>query len=283
MSDTGKWEDAVAWLRSQPDRQEFVRACYYDLPVSSAAARYESSDEWREALKLLPATPGRALDVGAGNGIVSFALAKAGWAVTALEPDPSDFVGAGAIRELSDKASLNIRVVQEFGEKMPFGDAEFNLVYARQVMHHAYDLEQFCKEAARVLAVGGTFIGSREHVISSSKQLPDFLDSHPLHKLYGGENAFTLKQYTEAMERAGLKVVRVLKPFDSPINYSPQTRDTIAIELQKRLKRLPLGFIPAGVLKFDFIRSLSMRILSQIDRRPGRVYSFVAVKQGGSR
>jgi ubiquinone/menaquinone biosynthesis C-methylase UbiE len=283
MSDTGKWEDAVAWLRSQPDRQEFVRACYYDLPVSSAAARYESSDEWREALKLLPATSGRALDVGAGNGIVSYALAKAGWAVTALEPDPSDFVGAGAIRELSDTGSLNIRVVQEFGEKMPFGDAEFNLVYARQVMHHAYDLEQFCKEAARVLAVGGTFIGSREHVISSSKQLPDFLDSHPLHKLYGGENAFTLQQYTEAMERAGLKVVRVLKPFDSPINYSPQTRDTIAIELQKRLKRLPLGFIPANVLKFDFIRSLSMRILSQIDRRPGRVYSFVAIKQGGSR
>jgi SAM-dependent methyltransferase len=283
MSDTGKWEDAVAWLRSQPDRQDFVRACYYDLPVSTAAARYESSNEWQEALRLLPTTAGRALDVGAGNGIVSYALAKAGWDVTALEPDPSDFVGAGAIRELSNTAGLKIRVVQEFGEKMPFADAEFNLVYARQVMHHAYDLEQFCKEAARVLAIGGTFIGSREHVISSSKQLPEFLDSHPLHKLYGGENAFTLRQYTEAMERAGLKVVRVFRQFDSPLNYSPQTKDTIAIELQKRLKKLPLGFIPAKVLEFNFIRSLSMRILSEIDRRPGRVHSFVAVKQGGSR
>lgn len=283
MAEKGKWEDAVAWLRAQPDRQEFVRACYYDLPVSVAVARYESSEEWQEALKLLPPMAGRSLDIGAGNGIVSFALAKAGWDVTALEPDPSDVVGAGAIRKLSENSVLSIRVIQEFGEKMPFGDDEFNLVYARQVMHHANDLEQFCKEIARVLATGGTFIGSREHVISTSRQLPEFLDSHPLHKLYGGENAFTLQQYTGAMRRAGLKVVRVLKPFDSPINYSPQTKDTIAIELQKRLKKLPLGFIPASMLKIDLVRNLCMRVLSQIDRRPGRVFSFVAIKQGGNR
>lgn len=279
MCNTSKWDNAVAWLRSEPGFEDLVRACYYDLPVLSAAARYESSDEWHEALKLLPATRGRALDVGAGNGIVSYALAKAGWAVTALEPDSSGVVGAGAIKELSDKASLNIRVVQEFGEKMPFVDGEFNLIYARQAMHHAYDLEQFCREAARVLAVGGTFIGSRDHVISSSNQLSEFLDSHPLHILYGGENAFTLKQYMNAMELAGLRVVRVLKSFDSPINYSPQTRATIAIELQRRLRRLPFGFLPAGFLQFDIIRNISMTILSQIDRRPGRVYTFVSIKQ----
>lgn len=283
MGEKGKWEDAVAWLRAQPDRQEFVRACYYDLPVSVAAERYESSEEWREALKLLPRTAGKALDVGAGNGIVSYALAKAGWAVTALEPDPSDYVGAGAIRQLAQAAGLDIRVVQEFGEKMPLRDAEFNLVYARQVMHHAHDLEQFCKEMARVLSDGGIFIGSREHVISSASQLPEFLNSHPLHNLYGGENAFTLQQYQGAMERAGLKVVRVLKPFDSPMNYSPQTKATIAIELQRRLRKIPLGFIPASLLGFSFVQDLCLKILSQIDRRPGRVFSFVAIKQGENR
>lgn len=280
MDKNCQWEDAVAWLREQSDYQEFVRACYYDLPVLSAAVRYEASDEWREALKLLPVNPGQALDVGSGNGIVSYALAIAGWTVTALEPDPSDFVGAGAIRELSDKASINIRVVQEYGEKMPFADSEFSLVYARQSMHHAHDLEQFCREAARVLAEGGTFIASREHVISSSKQLPAFLDSHPLHKLYGGENAFTLKQYIHAMEQAGLKVLRIIRSFDSPINYFPQTRDSIAIKLQSHLNRVPLGFIPAGMLKYEFARSLSLMILSQIDRRPGRVHSFLAIKKG---
>lgn len=283
MDEHGKWEDAVAWLRAQPDRQDFVRACYYDLPVSGAAARYEASEEWQEALKLLPTSVGRSLDIGAGNGIVSYALAKAGWDATALEPDPSDFVGAGAIRKLAEDSGLRIRVIQEFGERMPFNDAEFNLVYARQVMHHAHNLEQFCREIARVLSPGGTFIGSREHVISSAKQLPAFLDSHPLHKLYGGENAFTLEEYTGAMERAGLKVIRILKPFDSPINYAPQTKETIAVELQKRLARLPLGFVPASLLNLRFVRSLCMKILSQIDRRPGRVFSFVAIKQGGSR
>ncbi len=280
MGEKGKWEDAVAWLRSQPDRQEFVRACYYDLPVATAAARYESSEEWQEALKLLPATGGRSLDIGAGNGIVSYALAKAGWQATALEPDPSDFVGAGAIEKLSRDSNLNIRVIQEFGERMQFDDSEFNVVYARQVMHHAHDLGQFCKEVARVLTDGGTFIGSREHVISSPKQLQAFLDSHPLHKLYGGENAFTLQQYIEAMEGAGLKVVRIFKSFDSPINYSPQTKDTISMELESRLKRFPLGFIPARLLKSTFVQDVCLKILSQVDRRPGRVFSFVAMKPG---
>jgi len=30
------WEQAVNWLRSQPDQQEFIRACYFDAPLRAA-------------------------------------------------------------------------------------------------------------------------------------------------------------------------------------------------------------------------------------------------------
>jgi hypothetical protein len=45
-----------------------------------------------------------------------------------------------------------------------------------------------CKEIARVLRPSGRFIAVRDHVISKPEDLPKFLDTHPLHNLYGGEH-----------------------------------------------------------------------------------------------
>ena len=107
------WEDAVAWLVAQPDKQELVRDCYFDLSPESAAARYARSDEWNAIRALLPAVPGRALDLGAGRGITSYALAKAGWTVVAIEPDPSNLVGRGAIRRIAQSEGLPIDTLYE--------------------------------------------------------------------------------------------------------------------------------------------------------------------------
>ncbi|MCU0885274.1 MAG: hypothetical protein MUC44_10055 [Beijerinckiaceae bacterium] len=71
-----------------------ARAAYFDEPVA-AALRYQASAEFGAVRALLPPKAGRALDLGAGNGILSHALAREGWAVTAVEPDPSELVGAG--------------------------------------------------------------------------------------------------------------------------------------------------------------------------------------------
>jgi SAM-dependent methyltransferase len=272
------WEAAVAWLVAQPDKQDLVRDCYYDPSPQAAAKRYWQSEEWNAIRAFLPSVRGRALDLGAGRGIASYALAKEGWNVMAMEPDPSDLVGGGAIRKIAQSEELPIEVVQEFGERLPCETYSFDLVFARQVLHHARDLAALCAEVFRVLKPGGKFIAVRDHVISSPDDLHAFWKIHPLHQLYGGENAFQSGQYLDAIRSAGFRVEKVLRPFDSVINYAPYTCNSLRDELKRRLVRLPLGGVAGRLLDSRMIMDVSLALLSRFDHRPGRLYSFICSK-----
>jgi SAM-dependent methyltransferase len=279
-SSFSSWEEAVVWLRRQPEQNQLVADCYYDDPLMGAAERYWHSLEWATVRELLAGHTGKALDVGAGRGIASYALAKEGFIVTALEPDPSTLVGGGAIRALAAESDLPIRVVEEFSERLPCADDEFDVVFARAVLHHSNDLEAACREFFRVLKSGGRFIAIREHVISRIEDLPRFLDLHPLHRLYGGEHAYLLGQYVAAIAQSGFTHFKVLSPWQSPLNYAPHSQTTLKAELARRA-----GFGIPGVrcmmsalLDLPGVWPLARRMLDQFDSRPGRLYSFVAEK-----
>ena len=273
----GSWEQAVIWLKAQPDKQDLVRASYYDDPLLATADRYWRSEEWSAIRALLPSARGCALDVGAGRGIASYALAREGFKVTALEPDGSALVGAQAIRTLAIESNLDIEVTQEFSERLPFDDRQFDVVFARAVLHHTRDLAAACREFLRVLKPGGLLLAVREHVISHAEDLPAFFDIHPLHKLYGGENAFMLREYREAISAAGFDIETVLSPLESPINYAPHTLESLRTEIARRLtRRLPrVSAVVEAVLAMPPAWAVARRILTSIDHRPGRLYSFV--------
>lgn len=266
------WEAAVLSLRMQPDKRDLVEACFYDDPLSVAAQRYHESSEW-SALRglLLGCSPARVLDVGAGRGISSYAFAKDGWKVTALEPDNSSVVGAGAIRLLAREAALDIDVVETWGEELPFASGSFELVHCRQVLHHARDLEQLCSELGRVLRPGGILISTREHVISRDADLQSFLDHHPLHKLYGGEHAYTLDRYCGAIRGAGLKLTKVLNPYQSDINLYPESMRGLKRRWAAKAHLPVLRWMPDSALAWIADRS----------DVPGRLFTFVAHKPGG--
>lgn len=274
------WEAAVVWLQHQPDQQELVASCYFDPPPLRAAERFWQSPEWAETRTLFPAVAGRALDLGAGNGIASFALARDGWKTIAIEPDPSAVVGARAVQALNREGGLSISTLQGVGERLPFSDNSFDLVYARQVLHHAHHLENLCAEIHRVLKPGGRLVAARDHVISSPRHLNAFLKKHPLHRFYGGENAFLLRQYQGALARAGLRRVRLIGPFVSVINYAPFTLETLRDELAARLQAFPGGGLAARLLLNRRSLGLTLKLLSAVDPRPGRLFTFVFEKPG---
>lgn len=263
------WEKAVLWLKKQKNQEELVKACYFDDPPIESAKRFYKSPEWREVQKILSQyKKGKALDIGAGRGISSYALAKDGWETVALEPDKSNIVGTGAIKKIIKSEGLNIKIVNEYGEKLPFQRIFFDLVYSRQSLHHAKNLRKFCMEVYRVLKHNGIFLFTREHVLTKKEDLQQFLDSHPLHHLYGGEHAYTLNEYKAAILGSGLRIKKIMPSYNSDINLYPSSKEQIKLEYEKKF-----GF---AIPKLLFKCILYKRNLQ--DNVSGRNYSFIGGK-----
>jgi|CXWL01.1.fsa_nt_gi SAM-dependent methyltransferase len=279
------WEEAVSRLRDDPSQGEFCRICYYDDPIAAAAERYRGSEEWAAIRQLLGGSwPARVLDVGAGRGIVSWAFAQSGARVTALEPDSSRIVGAGAIRQLSADTGVPIEIVSDPGERLPFESGRFDLVVCRASLHHARDLRAMCREIARVLRDGGTFLAIKEHVLDRPEDLPTFLANHPLHHLYGGENAYVLPEYRRSIEGAGLRIAKVFGPYENPLSYSPWlTFEQLREQLGNALARRVGGALARLLARSDTLVRWYGTLLSMRDRTPGRSMSFIARREGGAR
>jgi SAM-dependent methyltransferase len=276
---TATWEDAVVWLRNQPDKRQLVLDAFYDDPLIEAAKRYLASGEWQAVRTLLKDRSGKALDIGAGRGIASYALARSGFSVTALEPDPSAVVGSAAIRGLASETGLPIEVVEEFSERLPFGDGAFDVVFARAVLHHMRDLDGACREMFRVLRPGGLLIAAREHVLSKETDLQAFLTQHPLHHRYGGEHAVLLDRYVGALRGAGFAPIEILAPLKSPINLFPYTADTLRTAIVERLAaKIPVKPLWRAAFALDGSFRLLLSFAERFDHRPGRLYSFVCHK-----
>ena len=269
------WHETIEYIRQDPAYSSLVQATYIQRDLALNVENYQSSEEFAETLRILKrytkvASP-NLLDIGAGNGISSIGLTRNGFTVTALEPDPSDSIGAGAVRQLAAHYSLpNLTVVEAFGEKLPFEDETFDVVFARQAMHHAHQLPQFAKEAARVLKKGGLLLTVRDHVVKNEQDKQRFLKRHPLHQFYGGENAFELHQYKSALQQASLNIKEVLAPADSALNYSPWSREKVGNLVQEKV-----GAWAANEWVIDAGWWLLKRRLQWV---PGRLYSFVAIK-----
>jgi SAM-dependent methyltransferase len=269
------WHETIQYIRSTPEYKDLVINAYLEEDLPLNVERFYKSAEFIETLKLIQLYVPQVfsiLDIGSGNGIsaISFALKNKNANIVAVEPDPSDTIGAGAIKQLKEYYRLdNIAIKEAFAEDLQFEKEQFDVVYARQSMHHANDLNSFVKEAVKGLRKGGLFISVRDHVLYNHREDKDwFLTSHPLHKFYGGENAFTEKEYIEAIKNAGLAIKKILHHYDSVINYFPMTK--------KKMFLLKIVFV---LKKIPLIKNISkIKNIGNEKNISGRLVSFIAVK-----
>jgi ubiquinone/menaquinone biosynthesis C-methylase UbiE len=285
------WEETIKFIRTKPEYNNLVLQAYIHEDLELNIKNFGSSQEFLETLKIFNKyAPGAQsiLDIGSGNGISSINFALNNYTVSSVEPDKSLTVGNGAIKILKEKYALDkLTVYESFAEDIKFNDNEFDIVYARQSMHHANDLKSFVSECLRVLRPGGLLLTVRDHVVLDQEDKERFFQYHALHKYYGGENAFTLKQYSDAFTGANGKIIRTLAHYDSVINFYPDTLDAIEIrrqkwtEQKKRQGLRKLGFlarIPGVPLVYNLLSSVDSSEAIDESHIPGRMYTFIVTK-----
>lgn len=286
------WHETIEYIRSKKEYKDLVRDAYFEEDLEININRFGNSEEFKETINYLNRyIPNckKILDIGAGNGITAVNFALNGYEVHAIEPDPSNTVGAQAIIFLKDKLQLNnLYVYQGYAESLNFKNETFDLVYARQVLHHANDLTQFVKESSRVLKKGGILFTVRDHVVVNQKDKNWFLKSHPLQEFYGGENAYTAQEYRNAIINAKLILMEELKFYDSVINYFPLTKQS-KIDLPNQINQIlknrlngKLGFFSTIPFLFQLYKIKNGYIWSKDyydeNKIPGRVYSYISKK-----
>jgi ubiquinone/menaquinone biosynthesis C-methylase UbiE len=292
MTEKMTWEATIQYIRTKPEYAYLVDKAYFEADLPLNVERFRNSEEFLETLTLLKQYQPNAkaiLDIGSGNGISAISLALEGYKVITVEPDASETVGAGAIRKLKEYYKLdNLEIFEAFAEEIKFPNHNFDIVYARQCMHHAYDLGKFIAEASRVLKPKGLFITIRDHVIFDEQDKAWFLESHPLQKYYGGENAFTPQEYKNAMQKARLIIKQELKFYDSVINYFPNDKKNIETKILQETNiriaslKKKIGFFATipflQAIYFDYLDKKYGKIIDE-KGVAGRMYSYICVKQ----
>jgi SAM-dependent methyltransferase len=143
----------------------------------------------------LTSVRGRSLDVGAGDGAFSHALAEIGFQPTLIDHSPDISKYASGIRG----STFEVTGFEEFGDPGPF-----NLILMSQVLEHAVDPVAWLRKAATILAPGGTL----------AIALPNF---GGIYRLLGRRdpflcppvhlNFFTRKSLERALSGVGIQLV----------------------------------------------------------------------------
>jgi len=233
--------EAARWLSSGD-------AALVSPYVSQTSSRQTSSRrEVTERLRASSRPAWRVLDLGCGTGTSHDLLAAA----ASLE----SWVGL----DIADSPEVRLRTRQDLafvafdGVRIPLATGAFDLVYSHQVFEHVRHPQALLREAARVLAPQGMFVGS------TSQLEPFHSRSYWNYTAYG---------FAELLKEAGFREIEILpgidgltlttrrvfsfvklaRPFDffverdSPLN--------LAIELTGRL--LGLGARTRALLKLVF-------------------------------
>jgi SAM-dependent methyltransferase len=151
-------QDAWRRLEKARGRYEVPWEVVLGLPEDP---RVRSSLEWLRAV-LKNRGPCRVLELGAGRGWATRALADDGHRVVASDLSDDPHIGLGCAMRRRHETGKPFACVLTPAETLPFRPASFDCVFCFATLRHIVDLERVFTEAARVLRPGGFFVALQE-------------------------------------------------------------------------------------------------------------------------
>lgn len=183
----------------------------------------------------------RVLEVGAGTGRDSVALARSGAEVITLDYSPKSLE---LIRQAATSADVSIGMVGGDGLALPFADGSFDLVFHQGLLEHFRDPMPMLVEHARVLAPGGMLlvdVPQRWHYYTLGKHVLMAFDKW----FAGWETEFSIDELEGLVRRAGLSPVHAYGDWMVPNLFYRALRKVL---LKSTGRRLPMYPRPLPVL-----------------------------------
>jgi SAM-dependent methyltransferase len=140
------------------DQSEVIRSRFGPAAAAYAASAVHRGGEDLDAMLGAGVNSGRerVLDLGCGAGHTALAFAARCAEVVALDLTPAMLAQARALA--CERGLANLRFEVGDAAALPFADASFDVVTSRLSAHHYADPAAALREAARVLAKGGSFL-----------------------------------------------------------------------------------------------------------------------------
>lgn len=150
-------QDEAAMRRVVRRRQDKMRA-FFDSVAGRLGKNYVPGKSWKSIaealLRLLP--PLVIADLGTGEGAFALLLAQRASRVIAVDSS-ANMIEVG--REQAQRNGIqNVEFRLGDMEELPIADAEVELVFYSQSLHHALHPERALAEAARILVPGGRVV-----------------------------------------------------------------------------------------------------------------------------
>jgi SAM-dependent methyltransferase len=195
-----------------------AQAAEWDARYSEGdGARWSGRPNGRLVAEVAGLTPGRALDVGCGEGADAIWLARQGWTVTAI--DVSD-VAVIRAREAAELAGAVVEWVRGDALRTPFPAGSFDLVSMQYPALPKAAGEAAVRALLDTVGPGGLLLAvyhdlddeHREHMKSRGTDPADYFDADDLGRLLG--DAFTIE-------------LRAVEPRMDPPPDNPHIADVV--------------------------------------------------------
>lgn len=143
------------WDRNPVNADFFAGADPEDRAFFDAydARRQATEGHIRLELERLPLAGARVLEIGLGHGTESQFLAERAGEYTGVDLTPESLRRVRRRFQLFDLARPRLALTN--AERLPFGDAAFDLVFSHGVIHHSPRIHEIVAEIHRVLRPGG--------------------------------------------------------------------------------------------------------------------------------